>query len=43
MTERTFHLLYALVLAGLIVTGVALGKGRMLHADPQCATEVMTK
>jgi hypothetical protein len=41
MTERTFHVLYAIVLAGLIVTGIAQGRGMMRHGDQHC--EVMTK
>jgi hypothetical protein len=44
MTERTFHTLYVIVLAGLILTGIAQGRGMMRHGiDQQCATEVLTK
>ena len=43
MTERRFHLIFIFVVAGMTIVGVAQGKGKMLHADQQCATEVLTK
>jgi hypothetical protein len=38
MTERTFHTLYVVVLAGLILTGIAQGRGMMRPAiaDQHC-------
>jgi hypothetical protein len=41
---RTFHTLYVIVLAGLILTGIAQGRGMMRHGGiaPDCQVSVST-